>query len=89
MKPEWLSAHLDGELDATERAEVEAALAADPALAAEYDALAEVRRVVRGGSWVNDQNIARSAFRNYDHPAYRDLINGLRVVVSASTLLDR
>lgn len=48
MKPEWLSAHLDGELDPAERATVDEALAADPALAAEYAGLADVRRTLRG-----------------------------------------
>ena len=48
MTPEWLSAHLDGELTPAEAAEVEAALAADPELRAEYEGLAGVREILRG-----------------------------------------
>jgi formylglycine-generating enzyme required for sulfatase activity len=38
------------------------------------------RRVVRGGSWVYDQCIARAAFRNGYHPDFRGYDLGLRVV---------
>ncbi|MFT5203205.1 MAG: hypothetical protein ACI9C1_002602 [Candidatus Aldehydirespiratoraceae bacterium] len=47
MNEEWLSAHLDGELDDVEEAELEAALAADPVLAATYGDLARVRSLLR------------------------------------------
>lgn len=50
MKPEWLSAHLDGELTAAEAAEVEAALHTDPALRAEYEAVAAVRATLRAAA---------------------------------------
>lgn len=43
-----LSAYLDGELDPTETAELEARLAADPALAAELDAIGDVVVELRG-----------------------------------------
>ncbi|MBS3896380.1 zf-HC2 domain-containing protein [Silanimonas sp.] len=48
ITPEQLYAYLDGELDAAGRAEVEAALAADPALAAELAAQRGLRRQLRG-----------------------------------------
>lgn len=44
IKPEELSALLDGELSPQRQAEVRRALAADPALAAEYARLAELDR---------------------------------------------
>jgi hypothetical protein len=50
MNEEWLSAHLDGELDDTQEAEIEAALAADPVLAATYDDLARVRSLLRNAT---------------------------------------
>ena len=50
MNEEWLSAHLDGELSASEAAELEAALATDPDLAAVYADLARVRSVLRAGA---------------------------------------
>jgi hypothetical protein len=37
-------------------------------------------RVVRGGSWNNNQNNARAAFRNHNHPDNRNNNNGFRVV---------
>jgi hypothetical protein len=48
MTPDWLSAHLDGELSAAERVEVKAAIASDPRLAEEYEELARVRALLRG-----------------------------------------
>jgi formylglycine-generating enzyme required for sulfatase activity len=36
--------------------------------------------VFRGGSWVNDPQSARVAFRNYNDPAYRGDFLGLRLV---------
>jgi formylglycine-generating enzyme required for sulfatase activity len=39
-----------------------------------------VRRVVRGGSWLNPRDDARSAFRYCLHPHYRDGNIGFRVV---------
>ena len=38
------------------------------------------RRVLRGGSWNNNQNNARAAFRNHNHPDNRNNNNGFRVV---------
>jgi formylglycine-generating enzyme required for sulfatase activity len=43
------------------------------------------RRVVRGGSWVNDSIFCRSAFRNWYLPDYRYDLIGLRLVVGALT----
>ena len=48
MNEEWHSAHLDGELSAQEQAEFERALETDPELAAEYEAVAQVRALLRG-----------------------------------------
>lgn len=45
---ETLMAYADGELDAAARAEVDAAIAADPALRARVDAHRELRRLVSG-----------------------------------------
>ncbi|NCF69164.1 MAG: SUMF1/EgtB/PvdO family nonheme iron enzyme [Chloroflexi bacterium] len=39
------------------------------------------RRVVRGGSWVDNRNLARAAYRGDDHPAGRSHDLGFRVVV--------
>jgi hypothetical protein len=36
--------------------------------------------VVRGGSWNNNQNNARAAYRNYNDPADRNNNIGFRVV---------
>lgn len=45
----------------------------------------DVYRVVRGGSWVNNQNLARCAFRLRFQPGYRfDLNFGFRVVVRSA-----
>ncbi|QQS44887.1 MAG: SUMF1/EgtB/PvdO family nonheme iron enzyme [Acidobacteriota bacterium] len=43
-------------------------------------------RVLRGGSWLNNSNYCRSADRDNNVPGNRDIIIGLRVVVSARTL---
>ncbi|MFN0107751.1 MAG: formylglycine-generating enzyme family protein [Blastocatellia bacterium] len=43
-------------------------------------------RVVRGGSWNNNQDNCRSANRNRNEPGNRNNNIGFRVVVSASTL---
>ena len=45
----------------------------------------DVRRVLRGGGWNNDQENARAAYRDNDLPDNRNNNNGLRVVVSASS----
>ena len=50
MNPEWLSAHLDGELSDRESAELGAALADDPALRAELDAIGRVRATLRSAA---------------------------------------
>lgn len=60
MNEEWLSAHLDGELAGGEVAELEAALAADPALAATLADLAAVRGLLRAEAVaVSDDTLAR------------------------------
>jgi formylglycine-generating enzyme required for sulfatase activity len=38
------------------------------------------RRVLRGGSWNNNQNNARAVYRNNNHPDNRNNNVGLRVV---------
>jgi formylglycine-generating enzyme required for sulfatase activity len=38
----------------------------------------EARRVVRGGSWVNDARVVRAAYRNLYGPAYRSSFLGFR-----------
>ncbi len=40
----------------------------------------EKPRALRGGSWYNDQHLARCADRSFDHPDYRDDGIGFRVV---------
>ena len=47
---------------------------------------AEIRRVLRGGGWGNDQIVARSAFRNGNHPASGYFDGGVRVVVGLSPI---
>jgi len=42
----------------------------------------ECCRVLRGGSWNDDREDARSASRHWPNPAYRDAYTGLRVVVA-------
>jgi formylglycine-generating enzyme required for sulfatase activity len=46
-------------------------------------ASSESARAVRGGSWYNDRDLARAAYRLHDHPGDRDLSLGLRVVRSS------
>jgi len=46
-RDEWLSAYLDGQLSASERARLESQLAADPALQAELEALRQTVALVR------------------------------------------
>jgi formylglycine-generating enzyme required for sulfatase activity len=41
----------------------------------------DVRRVVRGGSWLNSQDNARAASRSRYYPLNRLNINGFRVVL--------
>ncbi len=48
MNEEWHSAYLDGELSAQEQVEFERALEADTDLAAEHEAVAQVRAMLRG-----------------------------------------
>ena len=50
MNDDWLSAHLDGELTDAEAAEVDAALVADPVLAADLDHLRRIRHMLRDAS---------------------------------------
>jgi formylglycine-generating enzyme required for sulfatase activity len=45
------------------------------------DAKDEAGRVVRGGSWLYDQNFARAASRNSTHPASRYGNGSFRLVV--------
>jgi formylglycine-generating enzyme required for sulfatase activity len=42
-----------------------------------------VSRVLRGGSWYNDRDFARSAFRNWYFPNFRNYFIGFRVVCSS------
>ena len=44
------------------------------------------RRVVRGGSWNNNQVDARAAYRNFNNPAERNNNLGFRVVCSSHIL---
>jgi len=44
------------------------------------------RRVVRGGSWNNNQVDARAAYRNFNIPAERNNSLGLRLVCSSHIL---
>jgi formylglycine-generating enzyme required for sulfatase activity len=44
-----------------------------------------VFRVVRGGSWIDDQGYARCASRAGNFPGYYDYYLGLRVVVSLAS----
>jgi hypothetical protein len=44
-------------------------------------------RVVRGGSWHNNANNARAAYRNDNHPDNRNDNNGFRVVARRPTSL--
>ncbi|MCP4361960.1 MAG: formylglycine-generating enzyme family protein, partial [Chloroflexi bacterium] len=41
-----------------------------------------IRRVVRGGSWLNTQGATRAAYRGHDHPTERYNGYGFRVVVA-------
>lgn len=40
-------------------------------------------RVLRGGSWATDPLVARTTFRNWDHPQRRQIFSGLRVARDA------
>ena len=42
-------------------------------------------RVLRGGSWNNNQNNARAAYRNNNHPNNRNNNVGFRVVCRPTT----
>ncbi len=44
-------------------------------------------RVLRGGAWDDARYVARCAFRDDDHPGYRNGIVGLRVVVAPNSRL--
>jgi len=48
---------------------------------------ATARRVVRGGSWNNDQDNARASYRNDNAPDNRNNNVGLRVVRSSHILI--
>jgi len=39
-------------------------------------------RVLRGGSWINDAQNLRSAYRNANHPANRNDNHGLRLALA-------
>jgi len=41
-----------------------------------------IKRVVRGGSWFNDQRIARCAYRLRLNPVFRNIYVGFRVSLS-------
>jgi formylglycine-generating enzyme required for sulfatase activity len=41
---------------------------------------ANVRRVLRGGSWLDGQRGSRCAYRDYGHPGDRDDVVGFRLV---------
>ncbi len=43
------------------------------------EAASKVRRIVRGGSWVNSRTSARTAYRGKDHPADRTNLHGFRL----------
>jgi len=47
----------------------------------------EIRRVLRGGSWVNYQGSARCSSRDWSGPNFRDDDGGFRVVVSPISAL--
>ena len=49
----------------------------------EFPATQEDRRVLRGGSWVDGQDGARSASRSRSDPGYRNVSVGFRVVCSS------
>ena len=49
------------------------------------DPLSQDKRVLRGGSWFNNQRGARVSDRKYDRPVYRPNNFGLRVVVGPQT----
>jgi gamma-glutamyl hercynylcysteine S-oxide synthase len=36
-------------------------------------------RVLRGGSWATDAALARTTFRNWDHPQRRQIFSGVRL----------
>lgn len=40
------------------------------------------KRVLRGGSWHNDERVIRSAVRSFDAPNYRHDFIGFRLVLS-------
>jgi iron(II)-dependent oxidoreductase len=40
-------------------------------------------RVLRGGSWATDGLLARTSFRNWDHPQHRHVFAGLRLARDA------
>lgn len=50
--------------------------------------VADGLRVLRGGSFVNDEKFVRAAYRNYDSPGSRYYYVGFRVVVSRSRIAD-
>jgi formylglycine-generating enzyme required for sulfatase activity len=43
----------------------------------------EGSRVVRGGSWLDNQDYARAAYRSNDHPLDRVISIGFRVLLSS------
>ena len=50
---------------------------------------ADARRVVRGGSWNYNRDLARCAYRSHYHPGNRNLVLGVRVVCVSPILLNR
>jgi iron(II)-dependent oxidoreductase len=43
----------------------------------------EEYRVLRGGSWITDEVVARTSFRNWDYPQRRQIFSGVRCASDA------
>ena len=50
------------------------------------DAGSDLRRVVRGGSWYNHQDLARCTFRHWSQPDLRLDLIGFRVVLRSAPI---